>query len=203
MIIQPFRGSHHYHASSGSYTLSSNLTLPPERAGSTGGQTLLIAINYNAHQWHPLDHDDVPIAAVQMSRAAASSKPAGARPLLQPLQLALAAVASTLLAVHPVLAGEDLEAAAQVFSNSCAGCHAEGGNVMRHDARLVLDDLEKNGISSSEGLYDVIYSGRRSMPGFGQECTPNLQCTFGPRLGDDAIRSLAQFVWQRANQGWK
>lgn len=41
------------------------------------------------------------------------------------------------------------------------------------------------------------------MPGFGTECAPKGQCTFGPRLSDDDIKSLADFVLAKAAAGWK
>lgn len=31
---------------------------------------------------------------------------------------------------------------------------------------------------------------------------PAAQCTFGPRLGDDEIRQLAEYVLAQANAGW-
>lgn len=40
------------------------------------------------------------------------------------------------------------------------------------------------------------------MQGFGENCTPRGQCTFGPRLRGDEIKILAEFVKSQANQGW-
>ena len=41
-----------------------------------------------------------------------------------------------------------------------------------------------------------------SMQGFGENCTPRGQCTFGARLQDDEIKLLAKFVKLQADQGW-
>jgi cytochrome c6 len=40
------------------------------------------------------------------------------------------------------------------------------------------------------------------MPGYGAECAPRGQCTFGARLSDADIASLAAFVAQQAAAGW-
>lgn len=41
-----------------------------------------------------------------------------------------------------------------------------------------------------------------SMQGFGENCTPRGQCTFGARLQEEEIRLLANFVKLQADQGW-
>lgn len=41
-----------------------------------------------------------------------------------------------------------------------------------------------------------------SMQGFGKECKPRGQCTFGARLEDEDIKILAEFVKSQADQGW-
>lgn len=41
-----------------------------------------------------------------------------------------------------------------------------------------------------------------ALQGFGQNCTPRGQCMFGPRLQDDEIKLLADFVKSQADQGW-
>jgi cytochrome c6 len=40
------------------------------------------------------------------------------------------------------------------------------------------------------------------LQGFGEKCTPRGQCTFGPRLQDEEIKLLAEFVKFQADQGW-
>ncbi|EFN54427.1 hypothetical protein CHLNCDRAFT_17921, partial [Chlorella variabilis] len=89
-----------------------------------------------------------------------------------------------------------------VFEKSCAGCHSGGGNIIRRDATLQLGDLEKYGVADTQALYTVIYGGRGSMPGFGLDCAPKGACTFGPRLADEEIKALAEFVLSSAQSGW-
>ncbi len=86
-------------------------------------------------------------------------------------------------------------------------------------------DLERNGVSDKDALYTIIYSGKascpcraagaaasvltrpappaqRKMPGYGADCAPRGACTFGARLSDDDIRSLASFVSDQSSRGW-
>ncbi len=78
-----------------------------------------------------------------------------------------------------------------------------GGNVLAAGATLSTEDLQKNGVSSPEALYEIVYSGKGRMPGYGTECTPKGACTFGPRLSDEDVAGLAVYVQQRAAEGWK
>lgn len=40
------------------------------------------------------------------------------------------------------------------------------------------------------------------LQGFGENCTPRGQCTFGARLQTEEIKLLAEFVKSQADQGW-
>ena len=40
------------------------------------------------------------------------------------------------------------------------------------------------------------------LQGFGENCTPRGQCTFGARLQEEEIKLLAEFVKLQADQGW-
>ncbi|KAL8141226.1 LOW QUALITY PROTEIN: hypothetical protein V2J09_007247 [Rumex salicifolius] len=81
-----------------------------------------------------------------------------------------------------------------LFNRACIGCHVGGGNVIQPGATLFADDLVRNGVATEEEIYEITYSGEGRMPGFGEKCTPRGQCTFGPRLLDEEIRLLAQFL---------
>ncbi|KAK3264419.1 hypothetical protein CYMTET_26842 [Cymbomonas tetramitiformis] len=111
------------------------------------------------------------------------------------------------------------EDAAVVFQKSCAGCHSGGGNVVAPNKTLrqggqppsFVDapnktlrqgDLEANSVFDIQGLSSTISSGKGKMPGYGVECAPRGQCTFGPRLSDNTIESLSQYVLQQAAAGW-
>lgn len=91
---------------------------------------------------------------------------------------------------------------AELFSKSCGGCHTGGGNVVDGAQTLRAPDLARNGLTDEEALYQIVYSGKRKMPGYGTDCAPRGQCTFGERLSDEAIRGLAAFVSAQAAAGW-
>lgn len=97
------------------------------------------------------------------------------------------------------VAGTD---AAATFENTCAGCHAGGGNIVKRDATLALSDLQKYGLDGPDALYSIIYNGNGSMPGYGAECAPKGKCTFGKRLSDSEISELATYVLDKAKSGW-
>eukprot|EP00889_Picochlorum_renovo_P007832 jgi/Picre1/34862/NNA_002328.t1 len=91
---------------------------------------------------------------------------------------------------------------AATFENTCAGCHAGGGNIVKRDATLSLSDLQKYGLDGPDALYSIIYNGNGSMPGYGAECAPKGKCTFGKRLSDSEISELATYILDKAKSGW-
>ena len=111
-------------------------------------------------------------------------------------------LSSTFISAYPSVARADQLPVEQTFSNTCAGCHAGGGNIVRRDATLKSSDLKKYGVDSPDALYQLIYSGRGSMPGYGEDCAPKKNCTFGKRLSDSEIQSLASFVLDQSSKNW-
>ncbi|KAL2620543.1 hypothetical protein R1flu_000748 [Riccia fluitans] len=114
---------------------------------------------------------------------------------------ASALLASTLFTVEAAEALNGVEAGV-LFQRTCSGCHNGGGNILQPSATLFNKDLDRNGLSSVHDIYNITYYGKNRMPGYGEKCTPRGQCTFGPRLADDDIRALAEFVKSQADQGW-
>uniref|UniRef100_A0A5B6ZXA0 Cytochrome c-553 n=1 Tax=Davidia involucrata TaxID=16924 RepID=A0A5B6ZXA0_DAVIN len=104
----------------------------------------------------------------------------------------------------PVSLGQttDVHRGATLFGRACIGCHYAGGNIIQPGATLFLKDLQRNGIDTEEEIYRVTYYGKGRMPGFGENCTPRGQCTFGQRLQEEEIKLLAEFVKSQADQGW-
>eukprot|EP00890_Picochlorum_soloecismus_P000053 jgi/Picsp_1/1048/NSC_04532-R1_cytochrome c6 len=114
-----------------------------------------------------------------------------------------AIVAACLVSISPAPVPAQELLSEQTFSATCAGCHAGGGNIVKREATLKLSDLSKYGFGSPEALFDIIYFGKGSMPGYGEKCQPRGQCTFGKRLDDDEIRNLATYVIENAKKEWK
>ncbi|KAL9224475.1 hypothetical protein vseg_000503 [Gypsophila vaccaria] len=121
------------------------------------------------------------------------------------LIIALVPIGSTYIYSPPSLAALEIDTGrgADLFRNACIGCHDAGGNLIQPGATLFAKDLERNGVAGEEEIYNITYSGKGRMPGFGEKCTPRGSCTFGPRLQDEDIRVLAQFVKSQADQGWR
>ncbi|PKI31128.1 hypothetical protein CRG98_048481, partial [Punica granatum] len=75
-------------------------------------------------------------------------------------------------------------------------------------AMMLVETLYSlNGVDTEEEIYRITYFGKGRMPGFGENCTPRGQCTFGPRLPEEDIKILAEFVkvgWTThpVNVGW-
>lgn len=112
---------------------------------------------------------------------------------------------STAAAVAVTLsAGSALaDASGELFNNTCAGCHAAGENVVSAGATLFPNDLQRNGVNDVDTIYTLIYGGKNKMPGYGQDCAPKGQCTFGARLTDEEVRGLAEYVVEQSKLDWK
>ncbi|GER33175.1 cytochrome c6 [Striga asiatica] len=118
--------------------------------------------------------------------------------------LMAAAIALSPICHPPVSLGQTLDAqkGATLFQRACIGCHDAGGNIIQPGATLFLKDLQRNGVETEEEIYGITYYGKGRMPGFGENCMPRGQCTFGPRLSENEIKLLAEFVKSQAEQGW-
>ncbi|XP_024158994.1 cytochrome c6, chloroplastic isoform X1 [Rosa chinensis] len=125
------------------------------------------------------------------------------RSLAPPLMAA--ALALSPICVTPVSHAQtiDVQRGAALFRTTCIGCHDAGGNIIQPGATLFTKDLQRNGVDTEEEIYRVTYFGKGRMPGFGQNCTPRGQCTFGARLQDEDIKLLAEFVKLQADQDWR
>ncbi|KAK7817069.1 cytochrome c6, chloroplastic [Quercus suber] len=123
--------------------------------------------------------------------------------LVPPLIMA-ALVALSPICHTPVSFGQtiDVQRGASLFRRACIGCHDAGGNIIQPGATLFTKDLQRNGVDTEEEIYRVTYYGKGRMPGFGENCTPRGQCTFGARLQEEEIKLLAKFVKLQADQGW-
>ncbi|XP_041023401.1 cytochrome c6, chloroplastic [Juglans microcarpa x Juglans regia] len=122
--------------------------------------------------------------------------------LVPPLMAAIVTLSP--LCNTPVSLGQtiDVQRGASLFRQACIGCHVGGGNIIQPGATLFTKDLQRNGVVAEEEIYNVTYYGKGRMPGFGENCTPRGQCTFGARLQEEEIKLLAKFVKLQADQGW-
>ena len=78
----------------------------------------------------------------------------------------------------------------QLFQNHCAGCHVNGGNILRRSKTLKLAALEANGITSPGAIATIAAQGRGQMSGYAAV------------LGDGGAEVVAAYVWAQAQAGW-
>lgn len=97
-----------------------------------------------------------------------------------------AAVAAT---VSPGAAGSP--AAAGLFERQCAGCHINGGNIIRRNKTLRLKALQQNQVATVAAIADLITHGKG-----------NLMSAYGDRLSSEEITSLATYVLDQAEHDW-
>ena len=88
--------------------------------------------------------------------------------------------------VSPVLAtsGEEL------FSNHCAGCHVNGGNIIRRGRTLKLAALKRGGLDDPEAIARIAREGIGQMSGYGEV------------LGEGGDELVATWIWEQAQNAW-
>ena len=102
------------------------------------------------------------------------------------LGAALLAAAGALL-LWPGMALAD---GAQLFEQHCAGCHVNGGNIIRRGKTLKLAALERENRASEAAIAAIAAAGVGQMSGYGSV------------LGDEGTAEVAAWVWQQALAGW-
>jgi cytochrome c6 len=98
------------------------------------------------------------------------------------------------LLLVPLLAtpalGAELESGAQLFEAHCAGCHLNGGNIIRRGKNLKKRAMEKNGYTNTEAIAQLITQGKGNMSAYAEKLTP------------DEIQAVAQYVLAQSQVGW-
>jgi cytochrome c6 len=103
-------------------------------------------------------------------------------------RLAAAAVAVVMaLLLWPGMARAD---GAQLFELHCAGCHVNGGNIIRRGKTLKLAALERENRASEAAIAAIAAAGVGQMSGYGAV------------LGEEGTAEVAAWVWQQALAGW-
>lgn len=78
----------------------------------------------------------------------------------------------------------------ELFANHCAGCHVNGGNIIRRGKTLRLAALERNGIQDAQRIATIAAAGLGQMSGYGAV------------LGEGGAEAVANYVWQQAQLDW-
>ena len=107
--------------------------------------------------------------------------------------IALMLLLTYFLPVKPAIASPDgaMSNGALIFENNCAGCHVNGGNIMRRGKNLKLKTLQKNGVDSVGAIAQLVTHGKGSMS------------AYGDRLSAEEIAEVAKYVMEQAKQDWK
>lgn len=79
----------------------------------------------------------------------------------------------------------------QIFKANCAACHALGTNRVNSAKTLKKEDLEKWEMNSADKIIYQVTNGKLAMP------------AFKGRLKDEEIESVAAYVLEQAENGWK
>lgn len=78
----------------------------------------------------------------------------------------------------------------RLFDLHCAGCHPNGGNVIRRGRTLRQADLLRQGIEGEAAIATIAAEGIGRMDGYATV------------LGDGGPELVASWVWQQAQAGW-
>lgn len=81
--------------------------------------------------------------------------------------------------------------AAEVFSAHCAGCHINGGNIIRRGKNLKQKALKKYGMDSIANISNLVTNGKGIMP------------AYKDRLSEQQIIDVSAYVLSQAETDWK
>jgi cytochrome c6 len=78
----------------------------------------------------------------------------------------------------------------RLFANTCAGCHLNGGNIVRRDRTLKLKALQRRGIDDPGAIARIATEGIGRMDGYAKV------------LGPDGPEKVGAWVWKQALENW-
>lgn len=81
--------------------------------------------------------------------------------------------------------------AAEVFSLNCAGCHINGGNIIRRGKNLKQKALKRYGMDSIANIANLVANGKNIMP------------AYKDRLSEQQILDVSAYVLSQAENDWK
>ena len=84
----------------------------------------------------------------------------------------------------------DAELGKNLFKNHCAGCHINGGNIIRRSKNLKISALKHNGFDSKEAIAKIAREGIGIMDGYKD------------KLGENGDQVLADWVLEQAQKAW-
>jgi len=79
---------------------------------------------------------------------------------------------------------------AALFKQHCAGCHINGGNIIRRGKNLKLKTLERDDLATVTAISTIAREGRGQMSGYADV------------LGADGDQLVAEWVLMQAQNAW-
>ena len=84
----------------------------------------------------------------------------------------------------------DASTGSLLFEQHCAGCHINGGNIIRRGKNLKLKTLEREQIATAEAIATIAREGRGQMSGYADV------------LGSEGDQLVAEWVLMQAQNAW-
>ena len=94
------------------------------------------------------------------------------------------------MAEETLAAVQDASPGAVLFEQHCAGCHINGGNIIRRGKNLKLKTLERDDIATVEAIAAIAREGRGQMSGYADV------------LGADGDQFVAEWILLQAQNAW-
>lgn len=91
----------------------------------------------------------------------------------------------------PALAGMDLDNGAKVFKANCAGCHVNGGNIVRRGKNLKTKALHRHKVDTQDAVESLVTNGK------------GIMSAYGDKLTAEEIADVSAYVLQRAEENWR
>ena len=77
-----------------------------------------------------------------------------------------------------------------LFIENCAGCHINGGNIIRRNKTLKEKDLKRNGVDTTEKIAKIAREGIGIMDGYEEV------------LGEKGSELVANWILKQAQKAW-
>lgn len=90
----------------------------------------------------------------------------------------------------PAFAAADTMNGAKIFSVECAGCHLNGGNIIRRGKNLKLKALKRNHLDSLDEIAYLVSNGK------------NIMSAYKDKLSEQQIQDVSAYVLEQAAKDW-
>ena len=91
----------------------------------------------------------------------------------------------------PALANINTDNGAKVFKANCAGCHVNGGNIVRRRKNLKSKALHRHKVDTQDAVVSLVTNGK------------GIMSAYGDKLTAEQIADVSAYVLQRAEQNWR